>query len=71
MGSEWTDETVPVTSPQHTGSVPLTVKGHILYEAHIQGEFLGQGHKVQELILIQASHHHTVYLVKDTRTLRS
>lgn len=43
--------------------VALTVKGHVLDEAHVQGEALGQGHKVQEFVLIQASHHHAVYLV--------
>lgn len=40
----------------------LTVERHVLYEAHVQGESLGPGHKVQEFILIQASHHHTVHL---------
>lgn len=43
--------------------VALTVKGHVLDEAHVQGEALGQGHKVQEFVLVQASHHHAVHLV--------
>ena len=52
------------SSPTHSALWhPLTVKGHVLDEAHVQGEALGQGHKVQELVFIQTSHHHAVYLV--------
>jgi len=40
----------------------VTIKGHVFYEPHIKGQILCEIHKVQQFILIQTSHHHTVYL---------
>lgn len=43
----------------------LTIKGHVFYEPHIKGQILCEIHKAQQFILIEASHHHTVYLQEE------
>lgn len=60
--------TGPASSPRCHPAQSLTIKGHILYEAHVQGQSLSQGHKVQEFVVVQASHHHTVHLAGNNRT---
>lgn len=40
----------------------LTIKGHVFNETHLQRLCLCQRHKVQQLVLVEASHHHTVHL---------
>lgn len=59
----------PLPSPPKPLS--LTVKGHVLNEPYVQGKVLCQGHEVQQLVFIQASHHHTVHLAKDKCVVRA
>lgn len=43
----------------------LTIKGHVFYEPHIKWQILCEIHEAQQLILIEASHHHTIYLQEE------
>lgn len=47
---------------RHRGQWALTIEGHVFDEAHLQRLFLRQRHKIEQLILIKASHDHTVNL---------
>lgn len=43
----------------------LAIKGHVFDEAHLQWLLLCQRHKIQQLVLIEASHDHTVHLQRE------
>lgn len=42
--------------------VTLTIKGHVLDESNLHWLLLCQRHEIQQLVLVQAAHHHAVYL---------
>lgn len=44
------------------GTEGLTIKGHVLYEANVDGLLLCKSHKIHQLIFIEASHNYTVHL---------
>lgn len=46
----------------HCVKAALTIKGHVFDETHLQRLLLCQRHKIKQLILIEASHDHTVNL---------
>lgn len=42
--------------------VTLTIEGHVLDESNLQWLLLRQRHEIQQLVLVQAAHHHAVHL---------
>lgn len=40
----------------------LTIEGHVLDESDLHWLLLRQRHKIQQLVLVQAAHHHAVHL---------